>query len=526
MDPATLEAACATGTELAPVAATWPDRVALTMSTDAPGEAILTFAELEANVNRLARALRHSGLELGDGVALLCSNRAEWIETYWATQRCGFRLIPVNWHLEAADVGYVISDSGARALIAEDRFAELTEGVTCPVRLSIGGPIDGFVDYAAMVNGQSGEMIDGPVLGSMMIYTSGTTGRPKGVRHPDPDPAARAAGRGITALFDFQPDKGDVMLCTAPLYHSGPSRICNEWPLGSGIGVVLMDRFDPLRTLELIERHRVTHAFMVPTMFHRLLALPEAERAQFNLSSIRFVLHGAAPATVESKQAMMDWFGPVIHEMFAATEGFGSWITPQEWLDHPGSVGRANPEAVCVLDNNGRPLPPGVEGMINFKSSGEEGFSYHGDSERTADVHDGSGDWFTVGDIGQIDDDGYLFITGRDAEIVISGGVNIYPARVDEALLDHPYAVDACSFGVPDADYGEVLLAHVILAPGKTGGADLEAELIAHCHSAVGIQMSPRRVIFVDSLPRSEAGKLYRRRVRAPYWDAAGADKP
>jgi long-chain acyl-CoA synthetase len=241
-DPAALEAAYATATELAVIAAAWPDRTALTLPTSG---SVVTFAELEANVNRLARAFRARGLAPGDGLALLCSNRAEWIETYWATQRCGLRLIPVNWHLEAADVGYVISDSGARALVIEAQFAHLAGAAdSAELRLAIGGEIPGFEAYERERDEQTPDLLDDPTLGSMMIYTSGTTGRPKGVRHPDPDGTTRSGARAITALFDFQPESGDVMLCTAPLYHSGPSRICNEWPLGSGIGVVLMDRFD------------------------------------------------------------------------------------------------------------------------------------------------------------------------------------------------------------------------------------------------------------------------------------------
>lgn len=507
-DPAALEAASATGTELAVIAATWPDRPALTMAAPRGSGPVTTFAELEADVNRLTRAFRSRGLEPGDGLALLCSNRVEWIETYWATQRCGLRLIPVNWHLEADDVAYVVSDSGARAIVAEAQFAQLAGGATAEHRLAIGGEIPGFDSYESARDQQSPAPVDDPRLGSMMIYTSGTTGRPKGVRHPDPDGSTRSGARAITGLFDFRPEEHDVMLCTAPLYHSGPSRICNEWPLGSGIGVVLMDRFDPALTLELIERHRITHAFMVPTMFHRLLALPEEVRNRYDLSSLRFVLHGAAPTTVESKAAMMTWFGPVIHEMFAATEGFGTWITPEEWSAHPGSVGRANPDSVRIID-----------GKVHFRSQGDAGFRYHEDSERTRAAHDQAGEWFTIGDMGHIDDDGYLYLTGRDADVIISGGVNIYPARVDEALLGHRAIVDACSFGVPDDEYGETVVAHVIVADGIEADRDLESELLAHCRTSIGTQMSPRSIVFVDSLPRSEAGKLYRQRVRAPYWE-------
>ena len=458
--------AARTGTELAVIAAADPNRMAVTSPT-----AEVSFAELERRVNQLAHVLRGQGLTAGDGLAILAPNRVEWIETYFAALRLGLRLTPVNWHLESDDVSYIVADCEAKALIADARFAPAAERAAAGVgvRLALGS-IAGFDDYDETLAGADPSLIESPTLGSTMIYTSGTTGRPKGVYAPPQTPDARAAAAisGITHLFGFEPDAGDLMLGTAPLYHSGPSRICNEWPLCAGVGVVLMDRWDAEDTLRLIEQHGITHAFMVPTMFHRLLALPEAVRERYDLSTLKFVLHGAAPTTVQSKQAMMDWLGPIIHEMFASTEGFGTWITPPEWLAHPGSVGRVDSDRLRILDEHGQQNPTDVEGTVYLRSLGEHGFRYHRDDEKTASVH--RGDWFTVGDRGRVDADSYLYLTGRSAEVMIVGGVNIYPARIDEALLDHPAVVDVATVGVPDDELGEAITAVVVLAPGVEPG--------------------------------------------------------
>ena len=514
--PAVLADAARTGTELAAVAEADPDRMAVATPTTTT-----SFGELEARVNRLCRHLRGQGVGPGDSIALLAANRVEWVETFFAALRLGLRLTPVNWHLEADDVAYIVADCGARALVADTRFATVAaDAAAAPnldVRLAL-GPIAGFDDYESALAAHDGSLVDGACLGTTMIYTSGTTGRPKGVAVPpqNPDDRAAAVVGGITALFGFEPDAGDLMLGTAPLYHSGPSRICNEWPLCAGVGVVLMDRWDAEETLALVERHGITHAFMVPTMFHRLLALPDEVRGRYDVSSLRFILHGAAPTTVQSKQAMMDWFGPILHEMFASTEGFGSWITPHEWLAHPGSVGRVDPERLRILDDEGEVAPADEEGTVYLRSLGDAGFRYHNDDTKTAAAH--RGDWFTVGDRGRVDSDSYLYLTGRSAEVIIVGGVNLYPARIDEAVLDHPAVVDVAVVGVPDDEYGEAVKAVVVTAAGQVGDEALAASILDHCRRVLGAQQSPRSVDFVEALPRSEAGKLYRQRVRDRYW--------
>jgi acyl-CoA synthetase (AMP-forming)/AMP-acid ligase II len=342
-----------------------------------------------------------------------------------------------------------------------------------------------------------------------MIYTSGTTGRPKGVRHdPQPSASAAAAGAAMVAMFGMDGDNGDSMLCTAPLYHSGPSRLCLEWPLGAGVTVVLMDRFEPRQALQLITDHSITHAFFVPTMFNRMLAVPD--RNSFDVSTLRFVLHGAGPCTVATKQSMFEWFGPVIHEIYAASEGPGTWITPQEWLAHPGSVGRVDPERIRIRRDDRSTADADEVGTVWFFSASK--FRYHGDPEKTATTYDESGDWYTVGDRGHIDADSYLYLSGRTAECINSGGVNIYPARIDEALAAAPGVIDGAAFGLPDDDLGEIVAAAIVISDGADPDAMITST-IDYCREAVGSQLTPRQVFIVNELPRSDAGKLYRSRL-------------
>lgn len=494
------------GREIAAIARRDPARAAIITTS---GES-MTYAELERNVDALAATFAQAGLEAGDVVALLCRNRPEWMVTYEAALRAGVILLPVNWHLEADDVQYVLSDSGAKALVAESHFAHQAQSASgsLSLRIAIGGPINGFQNWESAIDSSSGPSPERP-RGTQMIYTSGTTGRPKGVRHdPQPSAAAAAAGTAMVAMFGMDGDNGDSMLCTAPLYHSGPSRLCLEWPLGAGVTVVLMDRFDPRDALDLIETHAITHAFFVPTMFNRMLAVPDHE--SFNVSTLRFVLHGAGPCTVATKQAMFDWFGPVIHEIYAASEGPGTWITPQEWLAHPGSVGRVDPARLCIRRDDHSTADPGELGTVWFFSASQ--FRYHGDPEKTSTTYDESGQWYTVGDRGHVDADGYLYLSGRTAECINSGGVNIYPARIDEALAAAPQIIDGAAFGLPDDDLGEIVAAAIVVPDGTNHDAVIEST-INFCRDQVGSQLTPKRVFIVNELPRSDAGKLYRTRL-------------
>lgn len=496
----------ATGREISAIAQRDPNRPAIITS----GGDTMTFGELEQKVDALASTFAQAGLQTGDVVALLSRNRPEWMVTYEAALRAGVILLPVNWHLEADDVQYVLADSGAKALVAESQFLDQARMApeAISLRIAIGDPIEGFQSWDDALNAG---ILPSPIRqrGTQMIYTSGTTGRPKGVRHdPQPSAAAAAAGTAMVAMFGMDGDSGDSMLCTAPLYHSGPSRLCLEWPIGAGVTVVLMDRFEPRLALELIDKHQITHAFFVPTMFNRMLAVPD--RASFNVSTLRFVLHGAGPCTVATKQAMFDWFGPVIHEIYAASEGPGTWITPQEWLAHPGSVGRVDPSRLAIRRDDRSPAEPNEIGTVWFFSASQ--FRYHGDSEKTASTYDETGQWYTVGDRGHIDADGYLYLSGRTAECINCGGVNIYPARIDEALASAPNIIDGAAFGLPDDDLGEVVAAAIVIPEGASADECITST-IAFCTEHIGSQLTPRRVFIVDELPRSDAGKLYRSRL-------------
>ncbi len=482
-----------------------------------------SFGELNARANQLVRALRARGLRAGDALALMCSNRPEFVEVYAAVVRAGFRATFLNWHLQLEEAAYIVQDCEARALIAEDRVAEtaavvgggLVPGV---VRLAIGDPIAGFEPYEAALAAQAGGDLEDPVLGSVMLYTSGTTGRPKGVRRkPGGDtPTASAAAARVPMVSGKS-----MSLCTGPLYHSAPFAYNLVTPLLRGVGTVLMDKWDPELTLQLVERHRVTHTHMVATMFHRLLALPREVRERYDLSSLAYVLHGAAPTPVHVKRAMMDWLGPIIHEYYAGTEGGGTSISAEDWLRKPGSVGRpiAGRE-LHVLDDAGQPLPPGQVGRVFFSAPAAGGFEYFKDEAKTAAAY--RGNCFTLGDQGYIDEDGYLFLTGRTSELIISGGVNIYPAEVDAVLLMHPAVADVATVGVPNDEFGEEVKAVVQLAEGQLPSAELERELTAFCRARLAHFKCPRSVDFVRELPRSEAGKVYRVRVRERYWQGLG----
>ena len=479
----------------------------------------LSYGELNARANQLARALRTRGLAEGDAVALMCSNRPEFAEVYAACLRAGLRMTCLNFHLQADEAGYIVDDCEARAFIAEgERVAEVAHAAAAAapkasVRLTIGESIPGFESYAEALAPESGEDLPDPVRGGTMLYTSGTTGRPKGVyRREIPAPEAAATPSREPMVRDES-----VVLCTGPLYHAAPLQTNLNVPLQRGITVVLMDRWDAEDSLRLVEKHKVTHTHMVATMFHRLLALPQDVKDRYDISSLRYVLHGAAPTPVHIKQAMMDWLGPKLFEYYAATEGGGTFITPEQWLEKPGSVGPANPGRVVeILDDDGNDLGVGEVGTVYFNRPEQGAFEYFKDAEKTASAY--RGDRFTLGDHGYLDEDGYLFLTGRTSELIISAGVNIYPAEVDAVLLMHPSIADAACVGVPNEERGEEVKAVVQLAPGLEPSEALAAELIAFCRNRLASFKCPRSVDFDPTLPRGDAGKVQRNKVRARYW--------
>jgi long-chain acyl-CoA synthetase len=477
----------------------------------------LSYGELNARANQLVRALRARGLRSGDAVALLCSNRPEFVETYAACLRGGFRMTCINWHLQADEAGYIADDCEAKAFIAEgDRVADVATAAAeqadaAAVRLSIGQPIPGFEAYEDALAGESGNDIRDPVRGGTMLYTSGTTGRPKGVHRRTPPPVDRTPGHEPMVRGE------SVVLCTGPLYHAAPLQTNLIVPLARGVTVVLMDRWDAEESLRLIEQHRVTHTHMVATMFHRLLALPDDTKQRYDLSSLRYLLHGAAPTPVHIKRAMMEWLGPKLFEYYAATEGGGTFITATQWLAKPGSVGPPNPGRVVeILDEDGKQLSSGEVGTVYFNRPEQGDFEYFKDPAKTASAY--RGDRFTLGDHGYLDEDGYLFLTGRSSETIISAGVNIYPAEVDAALLMHPAVADAATVGVPNEERGEEVKGVVQLVPGCDPSDELGEELIDFCRERLAHFKSPRSIDFDPALPRGEAGKIQRHKVRARYW--------
>ncbi len=512
--------AAASGMTVALQARSAPDRPAI---ISPHGER--TFAELNANANRLVRALRARGLQAGDAMSLVCANRPQFAEVLLAATRMGVRLTPVNWHLTGDEIAYILRDSSSRAIVGDARFADAIAAAVGDVpevegRLAVAGDIGGFEDYDGAVGEQPGDDIDDPVLGRTMLYTSGTTGRPKGVDRQAPSAAGSgragaAASPLLAAMYAAGPydAASDAHLCTGPLYHAAPLAFSLAVPLSAGVTVVMMDAWDAEETLRLIERHRITHTHMVPTMFHRMLALPAEVRERYDVSSLTFVLHGAAPCPVDVKRDLIGWLGPVVCEYYAATEGTATFVTSQEWLDKPGSVGKpADEDQVVVLDEEGQRLPAGEVGTVYLRAPEGAKFRYHGDEEKTASTY--RGDHFTLGDLGYLDEDGYLFLTGRSSELIISGGVNIYPAEVDDVLLTHPAVGDVGTIGVPDEEWGEQVVSVVELRDGHQPSDDLAEELREHCRQRLARYKCPRRVVFAPELPRSYTGKLYRRRLR------------
>lgn len=475
-----------------------------------------TFAEIDAAANRLVRVLRARGLRAGDAVALIAGNEPVFVETVYACERGGFRLTPVNWHLTGPEAAYIVADCEARALVTTQGLADvavpsLAGAPDCHVALVAGGGLPEFEPLEEAMSGSSGGPLPDPVPGTTMLYTSGTTGRPKGVHRPAVRSTAALANVG-----GYRLDGGDVHLCTGPLYHAAPLAFSLRIPHAFGATVVLMERWDAERALELVATHRVTHTHMVPTMFHRLLGVPDEVRASFDLSSLRHVLHGAAPCPVPVKRRMIEWLGPVVWEYYAATEGVGSFVDAETWLAHPGTVGRPHPPGQVVIgDEDGHPLPPGETGLVYLRAPNEARFSYFKDAHKTTATY--RGDYFTLGDVGYLDGDGYLYLTDRSADLIISGGVNVYPAEVDAVLLEHPAVADAASIGVPDELWGEVVLALVELRETVAGSDELAEELVQHCRDRLAHFKCPRRLEFVAALPRGDNGKIAKHRLREAY---------
>jgi long-chain acyl-CoA synthetase len=498
-------------------AATDPGRVAAVLAET--GE-VLTYGELEDRSVRLAHVLHDAGLRPGDVLAVLTDNNLTAFEVYWAAMRSGLYLTAINHHLSPDEVAYIIEDSDAAALIVSASLRPLAEAVAgagrAGLRLAFGGAVEGYGSYADAVAAASSVPFADQPQGGPMLYSSGTTGRPKGVRLALPqvqvDQVGFAVVRNISDVFGVTADS--VYLSPAPIYHAAPLRWCGGVQ-AYGATVVMMQRFDAERALALIERYGVTHAQFVPTMFVRMLRLPAAVRGRHDLSSLRVAVHAAAPCPVEVKQKMIDWWGPILAEYYAGTESNGmTTIDSTQWLVKPGSVGRPVRGPVHICSENGTVLPAGRLGLVYFEADGIP-FRYHNDPQKTRDAqHPQHPTWSTLGDIGYLDDDGYLFLTDRRAFVIISGGVNIYPQEIENVLALHPAIYDVAVIGVPDAEMGESVAAFVQPVAGANPGPELEREIIAFVKSRIAGFKAPRTVRFVDSLPRTETGKLAKGKLR------------
>ncbi|GAA1900985.1 acyl-CoA synthetase [Lapillicoccus jejuensis] len=485
----------------------------------------LTYRELDERSARLARLLHERGLREGDVVALLSDNRLEAFEVYWAALRSGLYVTAVNHHLAPGEASYVVDDCGAKALVVSaakaDLVARLRLDDRVSTRLAFGGSVPGYDDYRAALDATSAEPLERQPHGDDFLYSSGTTGRPKGIKAPLPPIAVDEPGYRYVTIFGGLYGYGEetVYLSPAPVYHAAPLRFMGVVHAVGGT-VVLMQRFDPERFLEAVERFRVTDSQVVPTMFVRLLKLPEEVRRAADTSSLRTVVHAAAPCPVEVKQQVLAWLGPIVHEYYASTEANGATqVGPQDWLAHPGTVGRPLLGVPHVCGPDGAELAPGEVGTIFFERDAMP-FAYHGDPARTAAAqHPDHPAWSTVGDLGYLDDEGWLFLTDRQAFMIISGGVNIYPQEVEDLYSLHPHVLDVAVVGAPDEDLGEKVVAFV--QPPED--LDLEArerlpeELVAYARERIAHFKVPREVVVTDDLPRTPTGKLVKARLRERY---------
>jgi fatty-acyl-CoA synthase len=475
----------------------------------------ITYGELDAEANRLARALRRAGLRRDDRVAFVLGNEPAVFTVFWAAMRTGLHVVPINRHLLAPEIRYILEDAGVAALIGSDAggaaWRDAIAGLPTPrLTLTVGETLE-----AALAEEDS-DAVDDVEEGQVLLYSSGTTGRPKGILRPLPGIRPGAGPTlGSETAAGFGLVEGDRYLSTGPLYHSAPLAFSTAQHR-IGATAVVMTRFAAAAALRLLADEDITTSQWVPTMFSRLLALPDDVRRRFKAPRHRLALHAAAPCPVGVKRQMIDWWGPILVEYYSASEGGRTMITSQEWLERPGSVGRHwQGRRVWVLDDHGEPCPPGTVGRIFFDAPpAAKRFRYLGDDEKTAAAYDTGGTRFTVGDVGWLDDDGYLFLTDRDGDLIISGGVNIYPREAENVLLEHPAVADAAVVGVADADLGQRAVAVVVPAAGVEADDTLAETLLAHCRAHLARYKCPRELRFEPNLPRSEAGKIVKRDLR------------
>lgn len=489
----------------------------------------LTYGELEARANQGAHALRRLGVSNGDVVAVWLPNTIDFFEAYWAAQRAGVYIVPISTALTADEAAYILADSGAKLLVTNPMVRAAVKLVSehrlpgLRQVLTMGEPIGTLLQWRHVISREVATSPADERAGFHMVYSSGTTGRPKGVRLPltgGPVTEPHMLANRSRTLYGV--DESTIYLSPAPLYHAAPLAFTTSTHRLGGT-VVVMRKFDPEATLAAIAQYRVTVTQMVPTMFVRLLHLSDATRAQYDLSSLLKVIHAAAPCPVDIKRRMMEWLGPIIYEYYGGSEGNGStFIPPEEWLRKPGSVGRANWGTIHICGDDGAELRVGEPGLVYFEGGWD--FAYLNDPDKTRESrHPQHWSWSTLGDVGYLDEDGYLFLTDRKSFVIISGGVNVYPQETENLLVSHPKIADAAVIGVPDADLGEAVKAVVQPLDWRDANAQFAAEITAYCREHLSPIKVPRSIDFERELPRHDTGKLYKRLIRNRYW--AGRDK-
>ncbi|MET0970347.1 MAG: acyl-CoA synthetase [Tardiphaga sp.] len=495
-----------------------PDKIAYLMAGS--GRA-LTYRELDERSNRGARLFRSLGLQPGDHIAFLMENRLDFMEICWAAQRAGLYYTAISRYLMPEEIAYIVGDCGARLVITSEKCADviasLLDAANAPIFFSVDGARVGFRDWTTELSAQPATPIADEVAGYDMLYSSGTTGRPKGIKRASeqnpitvPNPFLRrlcADMCGMTA--------DSIYLSPAPLYHAAPLRF-NMMAIVLGGTSVIMEQFDAEQFLRLVERHKVTQSQLVPTMFVRMLKLPEDVRRSYDVSSLQGAIHAAAPCPVDVKAKMIDWWGPILIEYYAGSEGNGVTVsTSEQWLSHRGTVGRAVTGVLKILDDNDRELPPGQIGAVYFADAPV--FSYHNDPEKTKRAYNARG-WSTLGDVGYLDDEGFLYLTDRKSYMIISGGVNIYPQETEDVLITHPEVADVAVFGVPNEEMGEEVKAVVQPHSMNRAGKALEAQLMVYCRQHLSPIKCPKSIDFEPELPRTPTGKLVKRHLRDRYW--------
>ncbi|MBU2551178.1 MAG: acyl-CoA synthetase [Proteobacteria bacterium] len=488
---------------------------------------VVTYGELEQGANRCSRFFRDIGLQPNDHIAIMMENNKEYLQVVFAAQVAGLFYTTISTHLKTAEIEYIINDCQARVFITSRKYENLAGELLDKIpdaehRLMIGGVTQGYRSYEETVAPYPAEPIPECNEGKDMLYSSGTTGRPKGIvptREAFPFGAVHPAAQGMIALYQL--NEQTVYLSPAPLYHAAPLRYCT-WTLRTGGTVIIMEKFDPEEALALIEKYKVTTSQWVPTMFIRMLKLPEEVRKKYDLSSLGIAIHAAAPCPIEVKDQMIEWWGPVIFEYYAGTEGNGFFaISSEEWLRHKGSVGRCFIGQVRICDENENILPPYEPGTIYIE--GGVPFEYHNDPDKTAESRTSQG-WNTLGDIGYVDEEGYVYLTDRKANMIISGGVNIYPQEAENVLTMYPKVADVAVIGVPNEDFGEEVKAIVQPVDMSEAGPELARELMEYCHQHLSKIKCPKGVDFNPQLPRTPTGKLFKRLLKESYWNKAQAN--